>query len=64
MENIDKSIVVMGAIIGGRVVEPVDLPSRLFTPESGVMTLLKLDPEYEITVKNSKGTYTYSFKRI
>jgi hypothetical protein len=64
MENIDQSIVVMGATMGGKVVEPVELPSRVFTSDSGVIALLKLNPENEITIKNSRGTYTYSFKRI
>lgn len=63
MENIDTTTVILSVVIFDKVVEPVELPARIFTSDSGVLILLNLDPECEVIVKKKMGTYSYKFKR-
>lgn len=63
MEYIDETTVVMSVTIGNKIVEPVDLPARIFTKYSGVIMLLKLNPECEVIVKKESGTFSYKYKR-
>jgi hypothetical protein len=63
MEYIDETTVVMSVVMLGKVIEPVELPARIFTSDSGVLVLLKLDPECEVIVKKKLGEYSYKYKR-
>jgi hypothetical protein len=63
MKYIDETTVVMSVTIGNKIVEPVDLPARIFTKDSGVIMLLKLDPKCEVIIKKESGTFSYKYKR-
>ena len=64
MEFIDETTVVMTVTVGEKKIEPVDLPARIFTRDSGVINLLQLDPTCEVTIKKETGTYSYKYKTV